>query len=141
MSFMPYPDLEQAYDDRKLELAKMDTWEVSGLKPDTDLRGGGPAYYDNFGTYGEIIVATGDWKSADTQQVLQRSETMYHTWQLTKKHADILVNQDKGHRPDGQISNHRSVIEHTITNKVSRSVTTAALEANGWTHGNDDSNQ
>ncbi|KAL8844652.1 MAG: hypothetical protein Q9176_001165 [Flavoplaca citrina] len=141
MSFLPYPEFEQAYEDRKIELAKMDTWEVSGLNPDTDLRDDGPAYYNDFDTYGGIIVATGNWKSADTQQVLQWSEIIYITWQLAKEHADILATQDKDHRPGGPISNLRSVIQHTITNKVTRSVIKAAYEANGWTPGNDGPNQ
>ncbi|KAI4255905.1 MAG: hypothetical protein L6R42_006501 [Xanthoria sp. 1 TBL-2021] len=136
-SMMSDPDLRQALENRNIEATRMDTWEVSGLDPDTLTRDNKPAYYNIFDTQNGIIVAEGNWKFSDSQQVLEWSEIMYQTWRLAEERADILAGQDKNHLPGGPISNLRAVVQHIITNEVTRSVMKAAYDANGWVPGYD----
>ncbi|KAL8670947.1 MAG: hypothetical protein Q9168_004530 [Polycauliona sp. 1 TL-2023] len=136
-SYLPDPDISQALQDRGVELTKMDTWQVSGLDPVTLARDPRPAYYNVFDTHNGIVVADGNWKVEDSQNVLQWSEIIYNTWQLAAKNADTMAARDKSHLPGGPISTLQSVIQHIITNKVTRAVTTAAYQSNGWTPGYD----
>lgn len=136
-SFVADPELLLSLQNRNIDApnTNMDTWQISGLNPETLQRDVWPAYYNIFDTFNGVIIAEGNQRASDSQKALQWSELMYQTWQLAEQKANALAG--KNHPPGGPISNLRSIVQHIIHNKGTQQVMRAAYEANGWVPGYD----
>ncbi|KAL8726787.1 MAG: hypothetical protein Q9166_006469 [cf. Caloplaca sp. 2 TL-2023] len=137
----PERELKQPFLNRNMDYYYMDAWEVNSSDPVTEQRVRSMAYYNTFNTNTGVIVAKGNYRSADKEQKLQWSEIMYQTWQLATANAYTLAAEDRKHPPGGPISNIRSEVQHVVTNQGTKAVLRAAYEANNWRPGQDDAEE